>query len=80
MDFFKFWNSLFCFSDLSSLKRDGTVMEEEEDRRDNSSGSSACVVGTTTQGFDSSTPKKGSIAQRWTVRKSIFNDLVNQPL
>lgn len=57
-----------CVSDLSSLIRDGTVMEEEEERRGSSSGSSACAVGTTTHGFDSSTPKKGSMAERWSVR------------
>ncbi|XP_075897944.1 transmembrane protein 201 [Nelusetta ayraudi] len=50
-------------NDLSSLIRDGTVMEEEEGRRDSSSGSSACAVGTTTQGFDSSTPKKGLVSR-----------------
>lgn len=61
-----FTATLFCFSDLSSLIRDGTVMEEEE-RRDSSSGSSACAVGTTTQGFDSSTPKRGSMAARRSV-------------
>lgn len=63
--FFMGWkfDSLFCFADLSSLIRDGTVMEEEEEeRRGSSSGSSTCVVGTTTQGLDSSTPQKGKVA------------------
>lgn len=54
--------------------RDGTVMEEEEERRDSSSGSSACAVGTTTQGFDSSTPKKGNMAE---VRAKEFFDFMD---
>lgn len=45
-------------NDLSSLMRDGTVIEEEE-RRGSSSGSSACLVGTTTQGLESTPPAKG---------------------
>lgn len=56
------FDSLFYHTDLSSLIRDGTVMEEEEERRGSSSGSSTCVVGTTTQGLDSSTPQKGKVA------------------
>lgn len=63
--FFRGWkfDSLFCHTDLSSLIRDGTVMEEEEEeRRGSSSGSSTCVVGTTTQGLDGSTPQKGKVA------------------
>ncbi|KAG8002748.1 hypothetical protein GBF38_015302, partial [Nibea albiflora] len=43
-------------NDLSSL-RDGTVIEEEE-RPDSSSSSSACMVGTTTQGLESTPPPK----------------------
>uniref|UniRef100_H3DCH6 Transmembrane protein 201 n=1 Tax=Tetraodon nigroviridis TaxID=99883 RepID=H3DCH6_TETNG len=46
-------------ADISSLVRDGTVIEEEEERRGSSSDSSCCLVGTTTQGFDSTTPQKG---------------------
>ncbi|KAM9350841.1 transmembrane protein 201 [Symphorus nematophorus] len=45
-------------NDLSSLLRDGTVIEEEE-RRDSSSESSACMVGTTTQGLENTPPSKG---------------------
>lgn len=56
------YDSLFCHTDLSSLIRDGTVMEEEEERQGSSSGSSTCVVGTTTHGLDSSTPQKGKVA------------------
>ncbi|CAG07536.1 unnamed protein product, partial [Tetraodon nigroviridis] len=47
------------YNDISSLVRDGTVIEEEEERRGSSSDSSCCLVGTTTQGFDSTTPQKG---------------------
>ncbi|KAE8293334.1 Transmembrane protein 201 [Larimichthys crocea] len=46
-------------NDLSSL-RDGTVIEEEE-KPDSSSGSSACMVGTTTQGLESTPPPKGVV-------------------
>lgn len=47
-------------ADLTSLLRDGTVIEEE-DRQESSSDSSTCLVGTTTQGLDSPTPQKGKI-------------------
>nr|XP_046252760.1 transmembrane protein 201 [Scatophagus argus] len=43
-------------NDLSSLLRDGTVIEEEE-RRGSSSESSSCLVGTTTQGLENPPPK-----------------------
>ncbi|XP_068607938.1 transmembrane protein 201 [Brachionichthys hirsutus] len=49
-----------CFShsqnDVSSLLKDGSLIEEEE-KRVSSSGSSTCLVGTTTQGLESSPPK-----------------------
>lgn len=54
---FKIMNYL---ADLTSLLRDGTVIEEE-DRQGSSSDSSTCLVGTTTQGLDSPTPQKGKI-------------------
>ncbi|XP_070696352.1 transmembrane protein 201 [Pempheris klunzingeri] len=44
-------------NDLSSLLRDGTVIEEDE-KRGSSSGSSTCLVGTTTQGLESTPPPK----------------------
>lgn len=47
-------------NDLSSLFRDGSVIEEEE-KQGSSSDSSACIVGTTTQGPENSTPPKGFI-------------------
>ncbi|XP_045912788.1 transmembrane protein 201 [Micropterus dolomieu] len=47
-------------NDLSSLLRDGSVIEEEE-KRGSSSESSACLVGTTTQGLESTTPPKGFV-------------------
>ncbi|KAM8754754.1 transmembrane protein 201 [Acanthopagrus schlegelii] len=47
-------------NDLSSLLRDGTVIEEDE-RRGSSSESSACLVGTTTQGLESTPPPKGFV-------------------
>lgn len=45
-------------NDLSSLLRDGTVIEEDE-RPGSSSDSSTCLVGTTTQGLESTPPPKG---------------------
>lgn len=53
-----YWFHLFA--DLSSLLRDGTVIEEDE-RRGSSSESSACLVGTTTQGLESTPPPKGNV-------------------
>ncbi|KAK5923528.1 hypothetical protein CgunFtcFv8_000489 [Champsocephalus gunnari] len=47
-------------NDLSSLFRDGSVIEEEE-KQGSSSDSSACIVGTTTQGPENGTPPKGFI-------------------
>ncbi|TDH10625.1 hypothetical protein EPR50_G00077750 [Perca flavescens] len=47
-------------NDLSSLLRDGSVIEEEE-KRGSSSGSSACLVGTTTQGPENTPPPKGFV-------------------
>ncbi|XP_059188880.1 transmembrane protein 201 isoform X2 [Centropristis striata] len=47
-------------NDLSSLLRDGSVIEEEE-KQENSSESSACLVGTTTQGPENTPPPKGFI-------------------
>ncbi|XP_028309865.1 transmembrane protein 201 [Gouania willdenowi] len=46
-------------NDLSSLFREGSVIEEAEKRSRSSSGSSACLVGTTTQGLDVVPPPKG---------------------
>ncbi|XP_035992665.1 transmembrane protein 201 [Fundulus heteroclitus] len=46
--------------DLSSLMKDGSVIEEEE-KRSNSSGSSACQVGTTTLSPESFTAPKGCV-------------------
>uniref|UniRef100_A0A672ZWQ4 Transmembrane protein 201 n=1 Tax=Sphaeramia orbicularis TaxID=375764 RepID=A0A672ZWQ4_9TELE len=45
-------------NDLTSLFRDGSVIEEEE-KRSNSSDSSACLVGTTTPVPESPPPRKG---------------------
>ncbi|XP_038161907.1 transmembrane protein 201 [Cyprinodon tularosa] len=47
-------------NDLSSLMKDGSVIEEEE-KQSSSSGSSACQVGTTTQTPESFTPPKGIV-------------------
>ncbi|XP_071763500.1 transmembrane protein 201 [Centroberyx gerrardi] len=47
-------------NDLSSLLRDGSVIEEEE-KRGSSSESSACLVDTTTQGPESAPPSKGFV-------------------
>ncbi|XP_037629083.1 transmembrane protein 201 isoform X1 [Sebastes umbrosus] len=47
-------------NDLSSLLRDGSVIEEEE-KRGSSSESSSCLVGTTTQGPENSPPTKGFV-------------------
>ncbi|XP_041859646.1 transmembrane protein 201 [Melanotaenia boesemani] len=46
-------------NDLSSLLRDGSVIEEE--KRSSSSESSACQVGTTTQGPEAIPPPKGLV-------------------
>ncbi|XP_068162527.1 transmembrane protein 201 [Antennarius striatus] len=43
-------------NDVGSYLKDGSVIEEEE-KRGSSSGSSTCLVGTTTQGLESSSPK-----------------------
>ncbi|KAM9344361.1 transmembrane protein 201 isoform 2-T2 [Pholidichthys leucotaenia] len=47
-------------NDLSSLLRDGSVIEEEE-KRSNSSRSSSCQVGTTTQSPEEMLSKKGFV-------------------
>ncbi|XP_044067174.1 transmembrane protein 201 [Siniperca chuatsi] len=47
-------------NDLSSLLRDSSVIEEEE-KRGSSSESSTCLVGTTTQGLESTPPPKGFV-------------------
>ncbi|XP_069545089.1 transmembrane protein 201 [Brachyistius frenatus] len=47
-------------NDLSSLLRDGSVIEEEE-KRSSSSESSACRVGTTTHGLEGIPPSKGLV-------------------
>lgn len=54
------FKTLNFLPDLTSLLRDSTVIEEE-DRQGSSSDSSTCLVGTTTQGLDSTTPQKGKI-------------------
>ncbi|KAM3871601.1 transmembrane protein 201 [Diretmus argenteus] len=49
-------------NDLSSLLRDGSVIEEEEEgKRGSSSESSACLVDTTTHGPESTPPSKGFV-------------------
>ncbi|XP_033484944.1 transmembrane protein 201 isoform X1 [Epinephelus lanceolatus] len=47
-------------NDLSSLLRDGSVIEEEE-KQGSSSESSACMVGTTTQGPENAPPPEGFV-------------------